>query len=94
MTTTLAHPFRIDANGVVHLRGLVKSGSIGAIFTLPAGYRPTATWLFICASNSSATPPGYARVDINTSGSVSLNTYSANSNNGWVSLDGITFATF
>ena len=83
-----------DANGVVHLRGLVKSGSIGAIFTLPAGYRPTATWLFICASNSSATPPGYARVDINTSGSVSLNTYSANSNNGWVSLDGITFATF
>lgn len=83
-----------DANGVVHLRGLVKSGSIGAIFTLPSGYRPTATWLFICASNSSATPPGYARVDVNNSGVVSLNTYSANSNNGWVSLDGITFATF
>ena len=33
--------FRIDAEGWVHLKGLVKSGTNGAtIFTLPEGYRP------------------------------------------------------
>jgi hypothetical protein len=31
-----------DAQGIVHLRGLIKSGTVGsAEFTLPSGYRPT-----------------------------------------------------
>lgn len=33
-----------DTLGIVHLRGLVKDGTVGqAIFTLPTGYRPSYT---------------------------------------------------
>lgn len=74
-----------DSLGFVHLRGLIKSGTIpAAAFTLPAGYRPsTANLLFSVLSNSAA-----GRVDINTSGTVNIQ---APSSNVWVSLQGITF---
>ena len=35
-----------DQEGVVHLRGVVNLGSSTTIFTLPPGYRPTATEAF------------------------------------------------
>jgi hypothetical protein len=44
-----------DAAGIVHLKGLVKSGTIGsAAFTLPAGYRPLEDQLFaaVCGGGS------------------------------------------
>jgi hypothetical protein len=43
-----------DALGIVHLRGLVKSGTIGdvPIFTLPSGYRPAYPQAFALSSNS------------------------------------------
>ena len=44
-----------DSLGIVHLRGLVKSGKIGnnqTIFTLPAGYRPANRELQIICRNS------------------------------------------
>ena len=83
--------YRKDALGYVHLKGLVKSGTIGtstAIFTLPAGYRPKTgkALLFVCMSNNAA---GRINVRNNTGdeGKVCCET----GNNAWVSLDGITF---
>ena len=78
-----------DANGVVHIRGLVKNGT-GTIFTLPSGYCPTAQHIFLQTCN----PNVWARVDVTTGGDVFVSAYGTNGTNGWVSLDGITFATF
>ncbi|MFQ4136449.1 hypothetical protein PGN35_009020 [Nodosilinea sp. PGN35] len=73
-----------DSVGIVHLRGLVRSGTIGAvIFTLPSGYRPQFQELF----SASTSPNSYARVDVTAAGAVVATT----GNNGWLSLDGITF---
>jgi len=47
--------FRIDAEGWVHLKGLVKSGTYNAaIFTLPEGYRPSERIFMtgICGGNT------------------------------------------
>ena len=42
-----------DAFGVVHLRGMIKSGTVGSsAFTLPAGCRPPAQVLAVTISNS------------------------------------------
>lgn len=82
-----------DPSGIVRLRGLIKNGSAGTIFTLPVGFRPSATCLYLVACNH-ATPPGNARIDVLSNGSVNLMTYATGGNNAWVSLDGITFATF
>ena len=52
-----------DSLGIVHLRGLIKNGTVGAVaFTLPAGYRPDLPYHFACASNNAA---GVGRVDPN-----------------------------
>lgn len=73
-----------DALGYVHLRGLIKNGTVGiSAFTLPVGYRPTGTMFFNVLSNGAA---GAVEVAIN--GDVSPKTPS---NNTYVSLDGITF---
>lgn len=72
-----------DSLGVVHLRGMVKSGTINtSIFTLPVGYRPAFRLLFV---NISASALG--RLDINTSGTV----VQVTGTNTWVSLEGIAF---
>lgn len=75
-----------DSMGIVHLRGLVRTGSVGnayTIFTLPDGYRPARREL-LCAGTY---PEAHGRVDVETNGRVIP--YSVN--NGWVSLDGLTF---
>lgn len=73
-----------DPFGIVHLEGLIKSGSVGsAAFTLPLGYRPSADCLFGIISNSAI-----GRVDVNSSGGV---VPLSPSNNTWVQLDGINF---
>ncbi len=77
----------IDSMGIVHLRGLVKDGSIGAgipIFNLPVGYRPTYTELFNANSTGSL---GFGRVDVNSNGDV----IAVSGDNRWISLSGITF---
>ena len=72
-----------DPHGVVHLRGLVKDGVIGAaICTLPAGYRPIAYEIFGVISNGAL-----GRLDVNTSGAVQATAGS----NVYLSLAGITF---
>jgi hypothetical protein len=74
-----------DVFGIVHLRGAVKSGTIGAgIFTLPTGYRPPFNCSFTVTSGTS---PTLGRVDITTAGSVTA----AVGSNTFFPLDGITF---
>lgn len=53
-TTYGATGYYKDTAGMVHLRGLVKSGTVGdvPIFTLPAGYRPAYPMAFALSSNS------------------------------------------
>jgi hypothetical protein len=74
-----------DGMGFVHLRGLVKDGTIDTtVFTLPVGYRPSAHELNIVMTNYNV----FGRLDVNNNGDVVA---FAPSSNVWVSLDGITF---
>ena len=70
----------------VHLQGLIKSGTVAdgtVIFTLPQGFRPKQTQMFIIFISGG----GYGRVDVNESGSVVANTVNAT----YTSLSGISF---
>jgi hypothetical protein len=75
----------LDPFGFVHLRGTLKSGTVGqSAFTLPPGYRPEAdAGPFIVFSNG-----GAGRVDVGADGTVTPN---SPSNNTDVVLDGIYF---
>lgn len=73
----------VDLFGWVHLKGLIKSGSIGSsAFTLPSGYRSVERCLFGVASNGA-----FGEVDVTSAGLVIPVVGSASS----VSLDGISF---
>ena len=73
-----------DSLGIVHLRGLVRSGTNNTtIFTLPVGYRPSNRELQTIQTFNNI----IGRLDILTDGQVQV----VLGNNGWVSLDGITF---
>lgn len=77
-----------DVFGWVHLRGLVKSGSVATIYTLPVGYRPSAGETFLSQSGAS----GYvARIDVLSTGAINLVGYGASGSNVSVSLSGISF---
>ena len=68
-----------DSEGVVHMRGLIKSGTINSsCFTLPTGYKPTKNIVRATVSNGQA-----ARLDIRSDGLVMPVT----GNNAWFSLD-------
>lgn len=72
-----------DSLGIVHLKGLVKSGTIGAaIFNLPAGYRPLTQYLTATISNSAI-----GRIDVTATGDV----LAALGSNAWISLDLVSF---
>jgi len=73
-----------DSTGIVHLRGLVKNGTIKRhIFTLPAGYRPLRRELHVACTY----PNHSGRIDILTNGQVLP--YAGDKR--WICLDGITF---
>jgi hypothetical protein len=73
-----------DGHGFVHLRGVIKDGTVGSsAFTLPSDFRPASQILQGAISNGAI-----GRVDIGTDGTVSP---LLPSNNTWVSLDGIAF---
>lgn len=58
-----------DASGVVHLSGVVASGTVPeTIFTLPAGYRPDDNILLSTESNT-----GIAELEIKPEGDVYVN---------------------
>lgn len=74
-----------DAAGVVHLRGLIRYGTISTtlpVFTLPTGFRPEKTMVFIVRSNASQ---GECRIE--PDGDVLP--YAGS--NAWFSLEGISF---
>lgn len=71
-----------DSLGFVHLRGLIRSGTAGTVFTLPVGYRPLFRRIYPCVSNQTI-----ARLDVRADGVIELAAY----NNAWVSLEGVTF---
>lgn len=76
-----------DTMGFVHLRGVIKNGSVGGfpVFNLPVGYRPAYDTSFAVHSNSAfgvvqvlgQISPGDVRVLIG--------------NNAFVYLDGVSF---
>jgi hypothetical protein len=80
------HPagYARDATGHVHLRGLVRNGTMSAdIAELPVGYRPGKRCLFTTQSHADA----LGRIDVFPDGSV----YAHGGNNVWINLEGITF---
>lgn len=77
--------YSISSDGLVSLRGLISAGSMtsdGVIGTLPVGYRPGQRVLYATVSMLA-----YSRVDVDAAGNIRFGT----GNNGWLSLDGITF---
>lgn len=74
-----------DHLGFVHLRGLIKSGTIGTVaFTLPEGFRPSKHMHFAVPSNGA-----YGQLNVQPDGDV----VPSAGNNAYVSLDGIRFDT-
>ncbi len=84
-TTYNVPGYRKDAEGFVHLRGMIALGTAAnaTMFTLPVGYRPILRCL--CTSQSAA---GMCRVDVQVDGTVSAISGGSTS---WVSLECITF---
>jgi hypothetical protein len=75
-----------DSLGFVHLKGLIKSGTIGSsALTLPAGYRPAKYEIFAPANVNTIAA---GRLNLQTDGTV---VPASPSTNGWVSLDGVVF---
>lgn len=75
-----------DSLGIVHLRGLIKSGTVTAgtaITTLPVGYRPGRQLIFEVTSNDVR-----GRIDVTPTGIIQTG---AGISNLWVSLANITF---
>ena len=87
--------FYKDPFGVVHLRGLVKSGSFGfdappsgVIFTLPSSYRPAFGEHTAVVTNGVF---GNTKIFGNSESSVAGSVQAQRGDNAWFSLDGITF---
>ena len=81
ITSYQAASFWKDRN-MVHIAGLVKSGSSFTVFTLPSGYRPPFAEFF-----PAATDTGYGSVVVGADGHVSL----ISGGTGWASLSPISF---
>lgn len=76
-----------DKHGWVHLRGVIRFGTIsstagGHAFTLPAGFRPNSTMTFPVASNFV-----YGAVDVQSDGQVRVTA----GDNAFISLASILF---
>lgn len=74
-----------DSLGFVHLKGLIKSGTVAygtPMFTLPVGYRPAESEIFASVSNSV-----FGEIAVDSNGIVSA----VNGSNSFFTLSGITF---
>lgn len=81
-----------SADGVVRLSGLIKSGSIAIILSLPASHAPVdigsgGSMIFLVQAGGT----GAAQIVVSANGAVSMNSYVAGGSNAFVSLDGIAF---
>jgi hypothetical protein len=82
--------FYKDEFGIVHLRGLIKSGTGSAgtvLFYLPVGYRPSITNLIPTLSNNASTITPVS-IEVYADGSVKLTLTTGTT---WLALAGITF---
>lgn len=85
-----------DQTGLVRIEGLVgagttpigQSGTTGAMFTLPAGYRPLGTLRRITAANGTTAP--MAHLNINADGGIGVALFPSGATNLYVSID-VTF---
>jgi hypothetical protein len=76
--------YRMEANSIVRLNGLIKNGTVPSVaFNLPVGYRPLFDKVFMVATGSNVA----GRVDVQTDGDV----FVSSGNNSFVSLDSIAF---
>lgn len=75
----------INRNGVVSMRALLRSGSLGTMVaanSIPTRLRPTYQSIFL----SSASPDGAgARIDVVQDGAINQQQFMNSGNNGWVS---------
>lgn len=81
----------VQITGQVHLRGVIKSGTIAAgttLFTLPVGNRPSGSLTFPADSITSGGVIVAARILIETSGAVKIQ---GGGDNFFLSLNGISF---
>ncbi len=75
-----------DAAGTVHLKGAIRSGTIGAtVFTLPVGYRPLKIQAYAVPTDVGLATYGSAQVGADGTVTVVVG------NNALVHLDGISF---
>lgn len=73
-----------DTEGIVHLRGLLQSGSNGqTVATLPVGFRPEVRSMFLVASAT-----GDCRLDIEADGRIIPR---EGTSSAWTALDGVEF---
>ena len=76
--------YRIDSLGTVHLKGMIRNGTLGTpCFTLALGYRPTESQYHLSLSSDNA-----RTLTITSSGDVRISSVASKS---WVSFNGITF---
>lgn len=81
--------YRITMDGLVYLTGVIKNGTIATgtlLFTLPEGYRPDATKIFVVAK---AGGTGNWDVEISANGEARVGLRNADAT--WSSLDNINF---
>lgn len=82
--------YKKGSDGVVNLRGLIKSGTATnntVLFNLTSGYRPS--YRVVCGvPDSNPSPTGWAQVDIEANGNVTI---TGNAANGFLSLAGCDF---
>lgn len=71
-----------DKTGLVTIEGVIKDGTDGTVFTLPAGFRPSGNLMFI---NWSA--GGAFRIDVESDGDVVF----TSSNSFFSTLAGVQF---
>lgn len=77
--------YMLDDYGVVHLRGLIRAGTMSAtIFTLPTGYRPNNTMEFPAVSFNTGNT---GRIDVTLTGNVIAN----GGSNGYIDLGQVMF---
>lgn len=85
--------FAKDAQGIVHLKGLITDGIVAintTIFNLPVGYRPSEDRIFpVLTYNGTIVKHG--RVDVLINGNVNTGNQHNNLSTPWVSLEGISF---
>lgn len=80
--------YQKTADGIVRLRGAVKSGSsaTATVMTLPVGYRPPANWRTVVLVNAGT----LCYVRVQSDGTVNF-TFGGDTSGTW--LDGIEFST-